>query len=215
MVFFMSRAMIFSNGVLTEPAAARRLLRADDFIIAADGGWHNAQAVGVTAQVVIGDFDSLTPAELSVVEKAGALILRYPPEKDETDLELAIAFAVERHFTEIVVVGALGGRLDQTLGNIALLSDVPPEVDIRLDDGRDEVFLVHERLSFNGSPGDTISLIPWGTSADGVTTSNMRYPLNGESLLINKSRGISNEMTGDQAAVRLTHGMLIAVHSRR
>jgi thiamine pyrophosphokinase len=58
-------------------------------------------------------------------------------------------------------------------------------------------------------------LIPWGSSAEGVTTEHLRYPLNNETLQSNKSRGISNEMLGDQAAVQLTRGMLIVIHSRK
>ena len=211
----MPRAIIFANGILAEPIAAQRLLRGDYFFIAADGGLHNAQAVGVTPHVLIGDFDSITPSELTRMEKTSVQILRHPPEKDETDLELAISYALEEHFTEIVVVGALGGRLDQTLGNIALLANVPPDVDIRLDDGREEVFLIRNRLKITGKPGDVISLIPWGESAEGVSTENLRYPLNSEILFSNKSRGISNEMLKDQAVVQLTRGMLVVIHSRK
>ena len=211
----MPRAIIFANAILAKPIAAQRLLRGDDFFIAADGGLHNAQAVGVTPHVLIGDFDSITPSELTRMEKTSVQILRHPPEKDETDLELAISYALEEHFTEIVVVGALGGRLDQTLGNIALLANVPPDVDIRLDDGREEVFLIRNRLKITGKPGDVISLIPWGESAEGVSTENLRYPLNSEILFSNKSRGISNEMLKDQAVVQLTRGMLVVIHSRK
>jgi thiamine pyrophosphokinase len=211
----MPRAIIFANGILAEPVTARRVLREDDFIIAADGGLHNAQTVGMAPQVLIGDFDSLTPSELTRQEKTGVLILRHPPEKDETDLELAIALACERQFTEIIVVGALGGRLDQTLGNIALLANGPPGVDIRLEDGREEVLLIQQRVVITGAPGDTVSLIPWGGSAEGVATENLRYPLNGETLHASKSRGISNEMLGEQAAVQLNHGLLLVIHSRK
>jgi thiamine pyrophosphokinase len=210
----MARAVIFANGILAEPGAARSLLKEDDFIVAADGGLHNAQSVGVTPQVLIGDFDSLTPAELNYFEQSSVQILRHPSEKDETDLELAISLVLEKHFAEIIVVGALGGRLDQTLGNIALLANVPPGVDIRLADGREEVFLIHNRLLITGNPGDIVSLIPWGDSAKGVTTQNLRYPLNDETLGSNKSRGISNVMLKDQAAVQLTGGTLIVIHSR-
>ena len=173
----MPRAIIFANGVLPNPAAARSLLRDDDFIVAADGGLHNALACGATPHAVVGDFDSLTPTELAGLEKTGARIIRHPVEKDETDLELAVRFVLENQFDVILVVGALGGRLDQTLGNIALLADVPAGVDIRLDDGCEEVILVDSRVVLTGKPGDTVSLIPWGAAAEGISTENLRYPL--------------------------------------
>jgi thiamine pyrophosphokinase len=211
----MPRAIIFANGILPDPTAARNLLRGDDFIVAADGGLRNALASGVTAHVVIGDFDSLTPAEVTDAEKAGAKIIRFPAEKDETDLELAIQFVLENRIRVILVVGALGGRLDQALGNISLLADVPAGVDIRLDDGCEEVLLVKNRIELSGSPGDAVSLIPWGTSADGVSTENLRYPLRGEMLHPDKTRGISNEMLGEKATVQLLQGTLIVIHSRK
>jgi len=211
----MPRAVIFANGILPDLAAARSLLGDDDFFVAADGGLHNALACGASPHAVIGDFDSLSEAELADVEKAEARILRYPREKDETDLELAIHFVLDSQFKVIRVVGALGGRLDQTLGNIALLADVPAGVDMRLDDGREEVRLVESRAEILGKPGDTLSLIPWGAPAQGVSTENLRYPLRGEILLPHKTRGISNEMLGEQASVQLTQGRLILIHSRK
>jgi thiamine pyrophosphokinase len=211
----MSRAVIFANGILPEPTAFRSLLRPDDFVIAADGGLRNAYAAGVAPHVLIGDFDSLSQVEVSSLAGASVEILCHPVEKDETDLELAIAHAVEKQFKEIVVAGALGGRLDQTLGNIALLSDVPPGVSIRLDDGHDEVFLIREHVQILGSPGDTVSLIPWGLAAEGVKTNGLRYPLRGELLHPEKSRGISNELKGKEASIDLTQGMLIVVHTRK
>jgi thiamine pyrophosphokinase len=211
----MARAIIFANGILTESQSVRSLLREDDFIVSADGGLRNALAAGVTPHALIGDFDSLSPTELAEVENTGALILRHSPEKDETDLELAIRYALEKQFTEIIVVGALGGRLDQTLGNIALLADVPPGVDIRLDDGHEEVFLTQSHIVIAGEPGDTLSLIPWGTPAERVVTGNLRYPLKGETLQPHKTRGISNEMLGEKATISLAHGTLIVIHSRK
>jgi thiamine pyrophosphokinase len=213
--FFMPRAIIFANGTLPDPTAARNLLRDDDFIVAADGGLHNALASGVTPHAVIGDFDSVTPTELAGVEKTGAHVIRYPAQKDETDLELAVHFVLENQFRVILVVGALGGRLDQMLGNIALLADVPPGVDIRLDDGCEEVLLVNSHVDITGQRGDTISLIPWGAPADGVSTENLRYPLRGETLYPPKTRGISNEMLGENAKVQLARGTLIVIHSRK
>lgn len=211
----MPRAIIFANGIVPDTAAARVLLQADDFIIAADGGLHNAHASGAIPQVLIGDFDSVTADELSQAEKTAVQILRFPSEKDETDLELAIRYAVENNYRIICIVGALGGRLDQTLGNIALLADVPPDVDIRLDDGLEEVLLIGDQAEIEGEPGDTVSLVPWGIPAEGVTTEGLLYPLLGETLHPHKTRGVSNELLGSQASVSLTNGKLVVIHTRR
>lgn len=210
----MSRAVIFANGILPDPAAARSLLQSGDLIVAADGGLHNALSAGVTPHIVIGDMDSVSPSDLNDVEKAGGQSLRFPVEKDETDLELAIRHVLENQVTEIIVIGALGGRLDQLLGNLSLLTSVPAGVDIRLDDGKEQVMVVDRSISINGKPGDVISLIPWGAAVTGIRTEGLRYPLHGETLHPHKSRGISNEMVNWKASINFSEGKLIVVHTR-
>lgn len=210
----MQRAVIFANGILANPAAARSLLQNGDLIVAADGGLHNALSTGVKPHIVIGDMDSVSPSELDDVEKAGGQILRFPKEKDETDLELAIRYVLEKQATEIIVIGALGGRLDQMLGNLSLLTGVPTGVDIRLDDGKEEVMLVDHPIVITGKPGDVVSLIPWGEAVTGILTEGLRYPLRGETLLPYKSRGISNEMMDLKASINFSEGSLIVVHTR-
>src|SRR5690606_26406959 len=90
--------------------------------IAADGGVRVARDYGVPLQAVIGDMDSVEAHELDTLGASGVEILRYPPEKNETDLELALMLAAERGADWIRVLGAMGGRLDQTLANIYLLA---------------------------------------------------------------------------------------------
>jgi thiamine pyrophosphokinase len=210
----MQRAVIFANGILLEPSAARSLLQSGDLVVAADGGYHNALSAGVKPHTVIGDMDSVSASKLEDAERTGTQIIRLPKEKDETDLELAIRYTLEKQATEIIVIGAQGGRLDQTLGNISLLASVPTGVDIRLDDGHEEVILVDHLLVIAGKPGDVVSLIPWGTPVTGIRTEGLRYPLHGETLLPHKSRGISNEMMGQKASIDISEGKLIVIHTR-
>jgi thiamine pyrophosphokinase len=121
--YSMTRILIFANGLLPDPQKARSLVQPGDFIICADGGTRHALAMGLDPGLVIGDFDSLVLDESEKAERAGAQIVRYPHDKDETDLELALNHALELKPSSVVIVAALGERLDQTLGNIALLSD--------------------------------------------------------------------------------------------
>jgi len=210
----MPRAVIFANGILLEPAAASSLLQSGDLIVAADGGLHNALSVGVKPHIVLGDMDSVSPSELDDAESTGAQILRFPKEKDETDLELAIRYVLEKQATKIIVIGAQGGRLDQMLGNLSLLTGVPAGVDIRLDDGKEEVMFVDHPIVITGEPGDVVSLIPWGGPVTDILTEGLRYRLRGETLLPNKTRGISNEMMDLKASVNFSEGKLIVVHTR-
>jgi thiamine pyrophosphokinase len=212
----MSRALIFVNGELRNPGAARAIVQPEDVIIAADGGARHALALGVIPNAIIGDFDSLSEAEVRVFSDMGVHMFRFPAAKDETDLELALAHAVRVGHSPISIIGANGGRLDQAIGNISLLSD--PEYidcDIRIDDGVTEAFFVTAKSSIQGKPGDTVSLIPWGNPAEGVSTDGLVYPLNRETLLPYRTRSISNQMLAETAKVSLKRGLLLCVHIRK
>ncbi len=211
----MTRILIFANGHLPDLDAARALVRADDFILAADGGTYNALALGLTPHLIVGDLDSITDWERKIMETAGVEMIRFSRDKNETDLELAIQHAVEMQPEQIVIVGALGGRLDQTLGNIALLSDSRlSTLDLRLDDGVEELFFCRSQAEVHGRGGELVSLIPWDAPVEGVRTDGLRWPLSDETLYPNKTRGISNELLGEQATVHIRSGLLLVVHRR-
>ncbi len=210
------RTVIFVNGRLRSPKRLAALLRPDDWLIAADGGLRHLRRLGLAPRLLIGDLDSVTEDEVRWAAENGAEVRRYPREKDETDLELALAAGLQTGSREILLAAALGGRLDQTLGNLGLL--LRPELDgldVRLEDGREEVFLIRGLAEIQGRAGDIVSLLPWNGPAEGVTTQALRYPLRGETLYPDRTRGISNEMQGDTAQVSLRAGILLCIHTRK
>jgi thiamine pyrophosphokinase len=212
----MPRAILFANGDPPNPEIARRLIRPDDLLIAADGGARHASSLGLTPSLLIGDFDSLSAEELDKFSRAGASLRRYPPEKDETDLELALDYALKIGCAPILILGAYGGRLDQSIGVLSLLS-APACIAarVRADDGQTEAFFIDRQAEISGSPGDTVSLLAWGAPAHGIVTKNLQYPLNGETLSPHRTRGVSNLMTAEKASVSLTGGLLLCVHIRK
>jgi len=209
------RCLIFANGILPDLDSARRLIRPDDFILCADGGTRHALTLGLIPRLIIGDLDSLT-LDLGPLTSAGAQVIRFPRDKNETDLELALNYAVQQNYREIVIVGALGGRLDQTLGNVALLSDPQYSLfDIRLDDGVEQAFFCRGESKINGTPGDTVSLIAWGGDVTGVRTKGLKWTLDDEALYPYKTRGVSNEMLSETVQVKINSGLLLIVHRRK
>jgi thiamine pyrophosphokinase len=211
----MPRAVIFANGELTDPEKARLLLRADDVILCADGGRRHAQSLGLRPQAVIGDLDSLTKDEINQLADADVQIHLYPPNKNETDLELALRYALDSGFNDIVVIAALGKRLDQTLANLAVLTvERLSGCDVRLDDGVEEAYFCRDQVQIEGRSGDLVSLIPWGSVVGGIRTAGLKWPLNDESLYPEKTRGVSNEMIGERASVSVSFGLLLVVHRR-
>ena len=218
-----SRIIIFANGELPDKEKARTLLREDDYIIAADGGTRHALALGRMPNVLIGDLDSVMDEERRKMKESSVEVFQFPADKNETDLELAIQHALTLNSQEVIILAALGGRLDQTLGNIALISDLRPltlryaqggDLDIRLDDGIEEIFFCRDTCKITGTPSDLVSLIPWQGEVTGIVTTGLKWPLQNETLYPNKTRGISNEMMSESATIQIRSGLLLIVHRR-
>jgi thiamine pyrophosphokinase len=211
----MPRIVIFANGIITDTARLRAALRPDDFIICADGGARHAHDMGLIPHIIVGDLDSLEPALISYMEQAGVEIQRYLPHKDQTDLELVLQLAMTKEPREIILMGALGGRLDQLLGNIMLLTR-PEYAGIRLtvvEANQTAVLLRnHESLTIHGQRGDTLSLIPLSETVINVTLQGVAWPLTNATLTLGSSWTISNQLTAPSATVQIGEGLLLVVH---
>jgi thiamine pyrophosphokinase len=211
------KAFIFANGDANDGPAVRAALDAapDAWVIAADGGARQAAFFGRHVHTLLGDMDSLASAEVDALVGGGTQVHRHPAEKDETDLELALTYAASNGATWIRVIGALGGRLDQTLSNVYLLAlPILRNLDVRLLAGGQQAWLLYPgEHTINGSLDDTLSLIPISGEARGVRTENLYYPLRDETLAFGPARGISNVLTAPQAKVWLQDGVLLAVHT--
>lgn len=209
------RAVLFVNGEMPSAPAMRAIIRPDDLIVAVDGGLRHVSALGLTPHWIIGDLDSVAPDEMDHWQSSGVKIDRYPVEKDETDLELALQSVVRSGYDTILIAAATGGRLDHTLGNLNLLSDPRlQDFNVRLDDGQVEIFVIRTDAEINGAAGDIVSLLPLGAAVEGVLTTDLKFPLRRETLYPEKTRGISNVMLGEHARVEITHGTLLCIHYR-
>ena len=206
------RAVVFANGLITDDEQANGLIEPGDLIIAADGGSEHCLRLGLVPAAVVGDLDSLSPETSAALQQAGVEFVTYPARKDFTDLELALRHALYQGADEIILLGALGARLDMTAANIMILahSDLVGRK-IRIVDGNAEISLlvggdVHE---VSGRPGDIVSLIPVGGPVTGINLSDLEYPLIDATLPLGSTLGISNVMTSERAEVRLESGLLL------
>ena len=209
------RIIIFANGELPDLDKARELIQKNDYIICADGGTRHALALNIQPDLVIGDMDSADREQLKALEKPNVLIELFPHDKNETDLELAIHRAIELKPSQIIIIAALGGRLDQTIANITLMTSTRlSSFDIRLDDGVEEIFLCRDQVQVHGKSGDIVSLIPWGGAVTDVRTADLKWPLQKETLYPDRTRGVSNELISDTASVSIGSGSLLVIHRR-
>lgn len=185
-------------------------LPVDSLVIAADSGLDHAIHLGLGADLVIGDLDSVSQAGLETA--GGARIERHPADKDATDLELALDSAIATGTHRIVILGGHGGRLDHQLGNVAVIcSPRYSGASIEWIAGRARIHVVHSDAQVHGTPGETISLIPIGGSARGVWSRGLKWDLAGEELVWHESRGLSNEFVRPVAQVGLESGTLLTV----
>jgi thiamine pyrophosphokinase len=208
------RTIIFAGGTLHPGAAVDRAIAAAEQIIAADSGAEIALRLGLTPHFIVGDFDSLS-LPLEDLRELGSEIIQVTAEKDETDTELAIAVAIEHGASDITILGGLGGeRFDHTMANVLLLAGFE-SLPIRIVDGPSVSWLLRGpgSTTIDGQPNDLLSLLPLTAEARGVRTTNLYYPLHGETLHFGKPRGVSNVLIQSQAEVSLERGLLLIIHT--
>ena len=205
-------AVIVANAPDLDIAPYEPHIRAAGVLIAADGGALPLLRANLLPRLVIGDMDSLDVASLDTLAERGVELRRFPREKDETDLELALLAAATVGATAIDILGALGGRWDHTLANVALLalSELHGRR-VRLLADRQTLFLVRDTATLDGQIGDTISLLPLTGAARGVTTRGLRYPLHDATLSFERARGVSNVLLEPPGRVTVREGLLLVV----
>ena len=209
------RAVIFVNGDLTDPARLRHWVREGDYLVAADGGARHCLAMGLLPQVVVGDLASLAPHLVDELAAQGVTLERHRPDKNQTDLELAIERAIRDGATEVVLLGALGGRLDQSLANVLLLAQREWPAALHLVDAVETAMLLRggEELVLSAAPGATVSLLPLSAEVTGITYTGLRYPLENATLTLGSTRGVSNEVVSVPATVRIASGLALVIQT--
>ena len=209
------QSIIFANGEFQDTCLPIDV-QVEGLLIAADGGSRHYQGQKITPDVLIGDLDSTEPELVARWKERGVEVIQYPTDKDQTDLELALLLAQERGAEEILVYGAVGGRLDMTFGNLVLLAHPQLTIPITLICGQEEVHLLRQgdSLVVQGSPGDTLSLLPLHPDGAKISAQGVKYPLDDEKLEFGLTRGISNQLIQDKALIKLESGLVAVIHTR-
>jgi thiamine pyrophosphokinase len=204
------RAVIFANGAMKNQDFYQELVLPGDFIICADGGYAHVSELGLVPDVVLGDFDSMERDHVVCRE-----VLTYPPEKDATDTEIAVDYALEEGFDEILLLGCLGTRMDHSLANLFLLKKIAVSgAQGRILDEHNCVYYCRKQIEVSGKSGDTLSVIPIEGDVEGAVTEGLYYELHGETLHFGSSRGVSNVLTGETAKVSFSKGSALVIVAR-
>lgn len=180
----------------------------DDIIIAADGGYDNLLRHGYTPDILIGDLDSVK-AEIP----EGMRTIRYPKEKDETDMFLSYEAGVKLGYSEFVMLGATGGRLDHTYANLSLLlyaKEHGHNVTV-IDEGGIIFCLKNESVTLSGNVGANLSVFAIGGEAGGVSISGAKYEVENARLTPDFPLGVSNEFVGANVRISVSDGALLVI----
>lgn len=209
----MKTTYIVLNGNLSK-GIPKLTIKKSDLIICADGGAVFAKKQNIIPHVIIGDCDSIPPQVRIYFEKKRVEFIKYPREKDFTDSELAIEYALKKGAQKLVIYGLFGDRIDHMLSNIYHLANKSLTLPCIFVEGNTEMQFITSVNILKGKKGDELSLIPLKNDVLGVTTKNLFYPLNNEDLAFGTTRGISNLFSLSAVEVSIKKGLLLAVHRR-
>lgn len=184
----------------------------EGLVIAADKGLDYALEAGITPEIVVGDFDS---AEMAV--PSGIEVVKFPPEKDYSDANLAVEIALERGFDEFRLLSALGGRLDHTIANIQLIYRLKKRgITAELfGSGERAFFLENETREIPAFSG-YLSVFAYENSAV-ISESGVKYPTEKLAFTNDFPLGLSNEITEKTAKITVHSGaaLIILVNDNR
>ena len=210
-----SHALIVIGGDRPDSRALAHI-PSDATVICADSGLDHALALGLMPHVFLGDMDSVSPGALANSQRETWTVISYDPLKDQTDTELALQYACTHGFTEITLLWGSGDRIDHVLGVLAALShqSLRSVHNLVAWIGTDRVEVMHGPRSYNDkvATGSTVSLMPLGTSVDGVTTQGLQWNLDHEILTSQSARGVSNIAQEATISITIETGVLAIVY---
>jgi thiamine pyrophosphokinase len=205
--------VLLANGPLELSPKIRAMVSSAERLVGVDGGSRHLESLGLLPHLAVGDMDSIPQPLLAKYKGEGVEMHLHPPKKDATDLELALELALARGAARITLLGATGGRLDHTLGNLFLLSRcLPSGIPACIMDQEQCIHLTDQALTLTGAIGDTLSLLPATPEASGVSLTGLEYPLREATLTFGTSLGMSNVFVKPEATVTLRSGRLFVFH---
>ncbi len=221
------KAVIIANGNIINYNFFSKILYQADCIICVDGGANHLRKMNIFPHVIIGDLDSIKPRNKSFFKQNNIKIIRHPPQKDSSDTELAIKYAMDKKYNDLTLIGVTGTRLDHTLANIFLVTKLSKKIidqksdpkthqkiKCRIIDDHNEIFIVTDKLTLEKKENSFVSLLSLSDKVEGVTISGLKYPLNNAIIESGSSLGISNEFTDKKAIISIKKGTMIVIISR-
>lgn len=205
------RCAIFLNGVIENDAFIKDIINKEDFIIAVDGGFNHIKRLGFEPDLILGDFDS---SEYKMALESKGKIHKYNSEKNATDGEIAIDYVIKNNCEEVIIIGALGNRIDHMLSNIYMLEKLSDAgITGKIISYKNEInFLTDELVLYKGKY-KYFSVLSITDKISGLSIKDSRYDLDHSDLRRSESLCISNEFLGDTVNITLEKGKAIVIKS--
>lgn len=202
------KTFIVSGGEPKSPLEFyKKIINESDILIAVDKGIELYKKLDIEPDYLIGDLDSASQESIEWAESNDVEIIKYRPEKDFTDIDLAIDFAINNNSDEIIISGFLGDRLDHIFGALLLLKKYSEN--IMFKEEFLEISKAPKKLEMNVIPGEIWSLFSLSKKTEGIYLKGFKYPLKNGTLFINNPIGISNETIDNNIEISYEKGCLI------
>jgi thiamine pyrophosphokinase len=203
------KTLVICNGHPPSSDLFNQTYRWADYVVAADGGGNIALQLGGTPDVVIGDLDSFDK------HNAHSFDIKHDPDQESNDLEKALEEARKQNATQVIVLGATGRHVDQTLKNLSVLKQFNSRFQsLIMRDEYHDIFVLPKSFSIDLPVGTGLSLFPLSGRADGIKTEGLLYPLNDETLENGVRDGSSNQVTAPHVRITYKRGDLLCFIAR-
>ncbi|MBR0541405.1 MAG: thiamine diphosphokinase [Clostridia bacterium] len=201
------RCVIVAAGTISDLDILKKNIFYDDYIIAADAGYTKLKSAGIEPHLIVGDFDS------SDIPENDVELITLSPVKDYTDTEFAVMQAVDRGYGEILIIGGLGGRIDHSMANIAVMLRYKKQgVNITMVDENHRVFTLANESKVIVKGNYYVSVF----APDGeckVKLEGFYYNNDELTLYPDSSVGVSNEIVDDNAKITALSGTALVIFS--
>lgn len=198
-------ALLLVNGKSPTKSLFLSCRKRSEFFVCADGGANYAAEMGERPDLIIGDLDSI---KATTVRKFQSVTTRRISDQNSTDMEKALAWLIRKNYTDIVVLGATGGRVDHLAGNLSALGKFSKRANITFIDESGEMRAVGSETVVDAMPGTIISLIPL-SKCEGIVTHGLKWDLQNGVLELGVREGTSNVVKSSPATIRVRRGILL------
>jgi thiamine pyrophosphokinase len=201
------RALLFTGGELGDVVSGD--LPNASLVLAADSGLHHARAVNIAVDLLVGDLDSVDERFIG-----NTPIQRHSPDKDASDTELAVEYAIDQGCNAVTIVGGVGGRVDHWLGLLlGLCRDEWRNIGIDAIMSRARIYVVRDFLRLHGHRSEVVSMFAANGDVHGLHINGLKWSGSYDVLPFGSSLGLSNELVSSTCEISLESGTLLVIHN--